>query len=156
RACGGGRDFAQQFPGMGESRTSPLRTVSQHPGCPPTRTEAWRRSRELRLATFRPPLAGFTNQKKERRLQNGFQPFVRLHGNEGYVYSTANEFLREVEALKREQLSRREPRELARPRDNDAPVRPITSFHTDSRYGCTASRIFAGLLPQPRMLLSHS
>ena len=24
---------------------------------------------------------------------------------------------------------------MARPRDNDAPVRPITSFHTDSRYG---------------------
>src|SRR5262249_62232395 len=53
---------------------------------------------------------------------------------EGYVYSASNEFLREVEALKREQLSRREPREMARPRDNDAPVRPITSFHTDSRY----------------------
>ena len=45
------------------------------------------------------------------------------------------EFLREVEALKREQRSRREPRELARPWDNDAPVRPITSFHRDSRYG---------------------
>ena len=24
---------------------------------------------------------------------------------------------------------------MARPRDNDAPVRPITSFHADSRYG---------------------
>jgi hypothetical protein len=80
-------------------------------------------------------LAGFTNQKKGRRLQNGFQPFVRLCSNEGYVYSAANEFLREVEALKREQLSRREPREMARPRDNDAPVRPIASFHSDSQYG---------------------
>src|SRR5262249_36864267 len=26
-------------------------------------------------------------------------------------------------------------RELARPRETDAPVRPITSFHVDSRYG---------------------
>jgi hypothetical protein len=78
-------------------------------------------------------LAGFTNQKKERRLRNGFQPFVRLCSNEGNVYSAANEFLREVDALNREQLSRR-PREMAQPRDNH-PVRPITSFHADSRYG---------------------
>jgi hypothetical protein len=80
-------------------------------------------------------LAGFTNQKKERQLQNGLQPFVRLRSSEGYVYSTAKEFLREVEALKRQQLSRRESREMARPRDDDAPVRPISSFHADSRYG---------------------
>jgi hypothetical protein len=45
------------------------------------------------------------------------------------------EFLREVEALKREHLSRREPRELARPWQTDTPVRPITSFHADRRYG---------------------
>ena len=51
------------------------------------------------------------------------------------VYSAANEFLREVEALKREHLSLRELPEMARPRDNNAPVRPIASFHTDSRYG---------------------
>jgi hypothetical protein len=80
-------------------------------------------------------LAGFTNQKKERRLQNGFQPFVRLRSSEGNVYSAAKDFLREVEALKRDQLSRREPRELARPRETDTPVRPIASFHADSRYG---------------------
>ena len=33
-----------------------------------------------------------------------------------------------------DQLSRREPRELARSRETDRPVRPITSFHADSRY----------------------
>jgi hypothetical protein len=65
----------------------------------------------------------------------GLQPFVRLRSAQGNVYSAANEFLRDVEALKRQQLSRREPRETARPWDNDAPVRPITSFHMDSRYG---------------------
>jgi hypothetical protein len=79
-------------------------------------------------------LAGFTNQKKERRLQNGFQPFVRLRSSEGNVYSAANDFLRKVEALKREHLSRREPRELPWPRETDSPVRPITSFHADPRY----------------------
>jgi len=40
-----------------------------------------------------------------------------------------------VEALKREQRSRREPREIVRPRYNDAPIRQITSFHADPRYG---------------------
>ena len=40
-----------------------------------------------------------------------------------------------IHSTVREQLSRREPRDMARPRDNGAPVRPITSFHADSRYG---------------------
>src|SRR5262249_19266331 len=81
-------------------------------------------------------LAVFTNQKKERRLQSGFQPFVRLRSSEGYVYSAANEFLREVEALKREHLSCRQRRESPRlPRETDTPVRAITSFHADLRYG---------------------
>jgi hypothetical protein len=80
-------------------------------------------------------LAGFTNQKKERRLQNGFQPFVRLHTSEGNVYSAAKEFLRDLEALKREQLSRHEVRKFAPPRETDTSVRPITSFYADSRYG---------------------
>jgi len=79
-------------------------------------------------------LAGFTNQKEERRLKNGFQPFVRLRSREGNVYSAAKEFLGELEALKREHLSRREPRKAAQLRQIDAPVRPITSFHADSRY----------------------
>ena len=77
-------------------------------------------------------LAGFTNQKKERRLQNGFQPFVKLRSCEGHVYSPAEEFLRHVEALKREDFSLREPREMAR-QDTNTAVRPITSFHADSR-----------------------
>ena len=81
-------------------------------------------------------IAGFTNQKKERRLQNGFQPFVRLRSSKGYIYSAANEFLREVEAPRREQFSRRKPRELARPWQTDTPAaRTITSFYADSHYG---------------------
>ena len=80
-------------------------------------------------------LAGFTNQKKERRLDNGLPPFVKLRCYEGRVYSQAAEFLREVEALKRALLSQRELRTVARIRRTDALIRPITSFHTDSRYG---------------------
>jgi hypothetical protein len=80
-------------------------------------------------------LAGFTNQKKERRLQNGFQPFVKLRSCEGHVYSAAEEFLRQMEVLMREHFARHETRELVRPSQSDTPVRPITSFHADSRYG---------------------
>jgi DNA primase RepB-like protein len=79
-------------------------------------------------------LAGFTNQKKERRLDSGLQPFVKLRCCEGRVYSRAAEFLREVEALKRALLSQRELRKLARPWQSDGPVRAIASFHADSRY----------------------
>jgi RepB DNA-primase from phage plasmid len=57
-------------------------------------------------------LAGFTNQKKERRLDNGLQPFVKLRCSEGRVYSRAAEFLREVEELKGEPLLRPEPQRV--------------------------------------------
>src|SRR5262249_50088904 len=80
-------------------------------------------------------LAGFTNQKNERRLQNGLQPFVKLRSCEGRVYSQAPEFLREVEALKRAPLPQRELRKATQPRWTDALVRPLASFHADSRYG---------------------
>ena len=64
-----------------------------------------------------------------------FQPFVKLRRSERSVYSAAKEFLLEVEALKRQHLSRREPRQLARPQEAETPVRPITLFHADSRDG---------------------
>jgi hypothetical protein len=79
-------------------------------------------------------LAGFTNQKKERRLENGLQPFVKLRCAEGRVYSRAPDFLREVEALKRALLSQRELRKSTQPRGTDAFVRSLASFHTDPRY----------------------
>jgi hypothetical protein len=43
--------------------------------------------------------AGFTNQKKERRLENSLRPFVNLCSCEERVYSAASEFLPNVEAL---------------------------------------------------------
>ena len=62
----------------------------------------------------------------------GFQPFVKLPSCEGHLYSAAEEFLGQVEALKREHLARREKRELVQ---TDTPLRPITLFHAASRYG---------------------
>jgi hypothetical protein len=58
-------------------------------------------------------LAGFSNQKRERRLENGLQPFVKLRCCEGRVYSQAAEFLQEIEALKRALLSQGESRRRA-------------------------------------------
>src|SRR5271163_427955 len=44
-------------------------------------------------------LAGFTNRKPERILQNGLAPFVRLRQSEGRTYYAAREFLEEVESV---------------------------------------------------------
>ena len=44
-------------------------------------------------------LAGFTNRKPERLLQNGLPPFVRLRQCEGRTYDAAREFLEEVKSL---------------------------------------------------------
>jgi RepB DNA-primase from phage plasmid len=79
-------------------------------------------------------LAGYTNRKKERQLENGLPPFVRLRSSEGNVYSAAKDFLREVEPLKRALLLHRESRKKAQPRSTNTPVRPLTSFHGDPRY----------------------
>ena len=79
-------------------------------------------------------LAGFTNQKEERRLENGLHPFAKLPCCEGQVYPRAADFLREVEALKRALLSQRELRKAPQPRSDDAVVRSLALFHADPRY----------------------
>jgi hypothetical protein len=43
-------------------------------------------------------LAGFTNQKPTRCLDNGFAAFVRLHEWSGHVYGKAEEYLEQVSA----------------------------------------------------------
>src|SRR5580704_10665462 len=44
-------------------------------------------------------LAGFTNRKPERLLQNGLPPFVRIRKWERRVYNAARVFLEEVKSL---------------------------------------------------------
>ena len=66
-------------------------------------------------------LAGFTNRKKERQLENGLPPFVRLRHYDGCVYSAAEVFLRKVDALRRV-LSQRESGKRAQPRSTNIPV----------------------------------
>ena len=77
-------------------------------------------------------LAGFTNQKPKRRLQNGLPPFVRLRQCEGAAYTAAREFLEEVKSLaaegQRGKLDARERRSTS----NDDSVRPLCGFSRGS------------------------
>jgi hypothetical protein len=79
-------------------------------------------------------LAGFTNQKRHRRLGNGLAPFVRLKKSTGLIYRTAGEF---VKALAESASSGSEetqhcPQRPASPRTD---LRPLADFHADPRYG---------------------
>jgi len=80
-------------------------------------------------------LAGFTNQKPKRRLRNGLSPFVRLHGNEGRIYSAAGEFLEEVKSLAKTSSFERAARTTTRVTSTEESVRPLTEFQRDPRYG---------------------
>jgi hypothetical protein len=78
-------------------------------------------------------LAGFTNQKAERRLESGLQPFVRLREYNGRVYTAAADFLHHVTALAAEL---RRPGEVCGERRSqfDDAIRPLADFHAGPRY----------------------
>lgn len=79
-------------------------------------------------------LAGFTNQKPNRRLSNGFQPFVRLHECEGFPYSAAHDFLEQVKSLAEKASAERASWTTSRSTSTEVSVRPLTEFHSDPRY----------------------
>jgi RepB DNA-primase from phage plasmid len=79
-------------------------------------------------------LAGFTNQKPNRRLQTGLPPFVRLHECEGRTYSAAREFLDEVKSLAKMFGVERTAWTTARFSSTEDSVRPLAEFHRDPRY----------------------
>ena len=80
-------------------------------------------------------LAGFTNQKPTRRLENGFAPFVKLHEWSEYVYGKADEFIDQVSAELAGAAAERQARCLTTRFVNADSVRPIADFHNDSRFG---------------------
>jgi len=80
-------------------------------------------------------LAGFTNQKPTRRLDNGFAPFVKLHEWSGRVYSKADEFIQHVSAVLAEAAAERDARWLTTRSVNADSIRPIADFHNDPQYG---------------------
>jgi hypothetical protein len=79
-------------------------------------------------------LAGFTNRKPERILQNGLPPFVRLRQWEGRVYDAAEEFLRELKSLAEKAVPERASRVTSRPTANGNPVQSLSEFHRSARY----------------------
>jgi hypothetical protein len=79
-------------------------------------------------------LAGFTNQKPIRRLDNGFAPFVRLHEWRGHVYNKADEFLEQVSGELAIAAAERATLWLTRKLLSSASIRPIAKFHENPRY----------------------
>jgi len=79
-------------------------------------------------------LAGFTNQKRNRRLRSGFPPFVRLHECEGRTYAAAREFLEQVKSIAKKAVALQRTQRTSRSTSNQNPVRPLSEFHLDPRY----------------------
>jgi hypothetical protein len=79
-------------------------------------------------------LAGFTNQKPNRRLQTGLPPFGRLHECEGHTYSAAREFLEEVKSLATTFSVERTAWTTAGFSSTEDSVRPLVEFHRNPRY----------------------
>jgi hypothetical protein len=78
-------------------------------------------------------LAGFTNRKPERLLQNGLPPFVRMRQWEHRVYDAARVFLEEVKSLA-DKAAAQNTNWTVQPTVNGNPIRPLTEFHREARY----------------------
>jgi hypothetical protein len=79
-------------------------------------------------------LAGFTNQKPERRLETGLPPFVRLRECTGHVYSAAAEFLEQVSSLAKT-LPELNTSPQGRSHLGDRSIQPLADFHANACYG---------------------
>ena len=80
-------------------------------------------------------LAGYTNQKENRRLPNGLAPFVRLHEARARIYSAAPVLLRQVKVLDREARAER-ARQFPRTKNySDRSIHSLYEFHRDPKYG---------------------
>ncbi len=79
-------------------------------------------------------LAGFTNQKPQRRLHDGLAPFVRLKSSTGRIYRSAGDFLKAVaeSASQANDAGRPSPYRATAVRSD---IRPLSDFHNDPRYG---------------------
>jgi hypothetical protein len=79
-------------------------------------------------------LAGFTNQKPGRRLDNGLAPFVRLKSSAGRIYRSAGEFVKAVaESASANTEEIRHCSQHSTSARSD--LRPLAEFHVDPRYG---------------------
>jgi hypothetical protein len=79
-------------------------------------------------------LAGFTNQKPGRRLENGLPPFVRLREWSGRVYGEAEGFIKHVATLAAAADAERIARRSFGSAVGIGSMRPLAEFHRDARY----------------------
>jgi DNA primase RepB-like protein len=79
-------------------------------------------------------LAGFTNQKLERRLADGLQPFVRLREASGLIYSAAPEFLDQIIHALRLAIDSRPAEQSPTSSIAEAPIKLLSEFHNNPRY----------------------
>jgi hypothetical protein len=79
-------------------------------------------------------LAGFTNQKLNRRLPSGLAPFVKLHECSGRIYTKAGEFLEQVMAAIAAAAAKRKARHADQSNIRSDSVRSLADFHRDFRY----------------------
>ena len=79
-------------------------------------------------------LAGFTNRKPERLLQNGLPPFVRTRQREDRVYDAARVFLEEVKSLADKAAAQNTNWTTVQPTANGNPIRSLPEFHREARY----------------------
>lgn len=80
-------------------------------------------------------LAGFTNQKVNRRLPSGFAPFVKLHECSGRLYTKAQEILELVMAESAAAAAICRARHADRSNIRSDSLRSLADFQRDSRYG---------------------
>jgi hypothetical protein len=92
-------------------------------------------------------LAGFTNQKLQRRLPSGLAPFVRLRESSGEIFSRAQETAREVRRTLAE-ASRAPGLTPGQHSDGASGLRPIAEFHRDPVYGGDLHRADLGWATQ--------
>jgi hypothetical protein len=79
-------------------------------------------------------MAGFTNQKPERRLPTGLPPFVQLRESRGGLYTAAAEFMQQVIALVERGRLQTAASADAQLHPHEELNRLVSDFHRDPRY----------------------
>jgi hypothetical protein len=85
-------------------------------------------------------LAGFTNQKRERRLATGLQPFVKLREARDLIYTAAPEFLDQIAHAIKLAIDSRHAQPSRSSSIAEASIRLLSEFHNDLRYAADLHR----------------
>ena len=99
-------------------------------------------------------LAGFTNQKAERLLQNGQAP--RLRQWEGRVYDATEEFFGKLKSLAEKAVAERASRVTARPTANGNPVQSLSFIVVRTTTAICIALTWLGLYTQQAAVSQNS